>query len=564
MLEENPTVFSLALLGNSPTQLIKKALQKKSQEVPFELEIVDFDIDQIEQQIIHKGSDLYQLQPDFILVLQSTQQLLRSFYSTPLVERGFFHETILNQIKKLFNTISERITAKVLWNNFYEIDDRVYGNFGNKTSSSFIHQLRKINIGLSEFASTHPLFIYDLCSCQNKVGINEFTDSRMHILANMDISLLGVNLLAQEVLSQIKAIRGMINKCIVLDLDNTLWGGVIGDDGLENIQLGSLGIGKAFTNFQYWLKELKNRGIILAVCSKNNPENAKEPFLKHPEMVLELDDIAVFVANWSNKVDNIKHIQDVLNIGFDSMVFIDDNPFERNMVRENIKGIHVPELPEDPVEYVGFLQSENLFETASVSVTDSNRTQQYQAEAKRREIQHTFNNEGEYLKSLNMQCTVEGASAFNIPRIAQLTQRSNQFNLRTKRYSEQEIQAFKASVSHEIFAFSLSDKFGNYGLVSVVVLEKQNDNYFIDTWIMSCRVLKRGLEHFVLNRIAKFARSNGAKNLVGEYLKTPKNMLVADHYSNLGFKKTGNIWILPVHPNFELLQNHISPIKPKE
>ena len=226
--------------------------------------------------------------------------------------------------------------------------------------------------------------------------------------------------------------RGTFNKCLILDLDNTLWGGVIGDDGIEGIQLGhGLGIGKAFTELQQWAKKLQQRGIILCVVSKNDEQVAKEPFIHHPDMVLRLDDIAVFMANWETKVDNIRAVQQVLNIGFDSMVFLDDNPFERAIVRENIPGITVPELPEDPAQYLEFLYSLNLFETASASEVDDKRTRQYQQEAKRIELKRTFANEQEFLASLGMEARVEPFTAFNTPRVAQLTQRSNQFNLRT-------------------------------------------------------------------------------------------------------------------------------------
>jgi FkbH-like protein len=238
---------------------------------------------------------------------------------------------------------------------------------------------------------------------------------------------------------------GKFKKCVVLDLDNTVWGGIIGDDGLENIQVGSLGIGKAFTEFQYWVKKLKNRGVIVAVCSKNTESVAKEPFEKHPDMVLKLDDIAVFIANWENKVDNIRKIQQILNIGFDSMVFLDDNPFERNMVRENIPGLLVPELPEDPAEYLEYLYTLDLFETVSYTDNDAERTRQYQIEAQRITLFEKFTNEDDFLESLNMVSVVESFSKFNIPRVAQLSQRSNQFNLRTIRYTEADLEHIAAS-----------------------------------------------------------------------------------------------------------------------
>jgi len=327
-----------------------------------------------------------------------------------------------------------------------------------------------------------------------------------------------------------------------------MWGGIIGDDGLENIQIGSLGIGKAFSEFQYWVKKLKNRGVILAVCSKNTEHIAKEPFEKHPDMVLHLDDIAVFVANWENKADNIRQIQSILNIGFDSIVFLDDNPFERNIVRENIPGITVPELPEDPAEYLEYLYSLNLFETISFTNEDVERTKLYQVEAQRNTVQQKFTNEDDFLKSLDMVSLVEPFNKFNTPRVAQLSQRSNQFNLRTVRYTEADIERLSASDQHYTFSFTLEDKFGDNGLICVLILHIEDDEtLFIDTWFMSCRVLKRGMENFVLDTIINFEKEKGFVYLKGEYLPTAKNEMVKAHYQTLGFTNKNEHWSLNIN-----------------
>ncbi len=242
------------------------------------------------------------------------------------------------------------------------------------------------------------------------------------------------------------------------------------------------------------------------------------------------------MANWETKVDNIRQIQQILNIGFDAMVFIDDNPFERNMVRENIPGITVPELPQDPGDYLECLYSLNLFETANYSAADKDRTKQYQVEAKRVSLSKTFTNEADFLKSLDMVSKVEGFTKFNTPRVAQLSQRSNQFNLRTVRYTEDQITAIENDPRQKGFAFSLKDKFGDNGLIAVVILQEQDaDTLFIDTWFMSCRVLKRGMENFTLNTIVAWAKEHGYKKIIGEYLPTPKNGMVEGHYPGLGF-----------------------------
>jgi len=263
-------------------------------------------------------------------------------------------------------------------------------------------------------------------------------------------------------------------------------------------------------------------------------------------MILHLDDIAIFVANWENKVDNIRYIQSVLNIGYDSMVFLDDDPFERSMVKSKIPQITVPELPEDPAEYLNHLRRLNLFETASYTEKDEQRTQQYQEEAKRHIAQKMFTNVDDFLVSLEMVSTVKPFDKFSIPRVAQLSQRSNQFNLRTIRYTEEEIQKITVSKDYYTLSFTLQDKFGDNGLVSIIILKKQNQALFIDTWIMSCRVLKRGMENFVLNEIVKLAKKNGYEELIAEYIPTSKNGLVKDHYRNLGFMYDHGYWKLGV------------------
>ena len=383
------------------------------------------------------------------------------------------------------------------------------------------------------------LFICDIAGLQNKLGRDMMFAPNVYVSTEMVLSIDALPYVASRVMDIICAIKGQFKKCLILDLDNTVWGGVIGDDGLEGIQLGhGLGIGKAFTEFQMWVKKLKQRGVIICVASKNNEETAKEPFEKHPDMVLKLEDIAVFQANWETKVDNIRTIQRILNIGFDSMVFLDDNPFERNIVRENIPGITVPELPQDPGEYLEYLYSLNLFETASYSQADKDRTKQYQVEAQRVSLQKTFSNEADFLKSLDMTSVVSGFNKFNTPRVAQLSQRSNQFNLRTVRYTEADIEALGQDPDVIDLSFTLEDKFGDNGLIAVIIMKKQDEEtLFIDTWFMSCRVLKRGMEDFTLNTMVEAAREKGYKRIVGEYLPTPKNKMVENHYPSLGFQK---------------------------
>ncbi|MEG2278357.1 MAG: HAD-IIIC family phosphatase, partial [Odoribacter sp.] len=529
-------VIKIALLGDTATQFLAIAIKGMAYERGYSVDLFEAEYNQVEQQVIDLTSDLHRFAADYIVVFQSTHKLLEKYNLSSSGGQSNLTTERLDFIQTLCNTVSGRI----IYYNYPEIEDTVFGSYGNKVQQSFTYQLRKLNYELMMFACQQSnLFICDLLGLQNKFGRDRMFDSHVYVSTEMVLSIDSLPYVASRTMDIVCAAEGKLKKCLILDLDNTLWGGVVGDDGWENIQIGhGLGIGKAFSEFQQWVKKLKMRGIILAVCSKNDEEKAKEPFLKNPEMVLNLEDIAVFVANWDNKADNIRLIQHTLNIGFDSMVFLDDNPFERNMVRENIPGITVPELPKDPGEYLEYLYSLNLFETVSYSDADKDRTQQYQVEAQRVSLQKSFANEADFLKSLNMTSEVKGFDVFNIPRIAQLSQRSNQFNLRTIRYTEAEIRALAEDDRYVCLSFTLSDKFGDNGLICVVILEKQDkETLFVDTWLMSCRVLKRGMEIFTLNTILVYAKRNGFKRIIGEYLPTAKNKMVEGHYSSLGFQK---------------------------
>ena len=382
------------------------------------------------------------------------------------------------------------------------------------------------------------IFIIDLDYIQSIKGRNNFFDSKLYYLTKMPIAIKSLPDVAKLVADKIQSLIGKVKKCIILDLDNTLWGGVIGDHGINGIQLGGTGIGQTYVDFQQWLKELKNRGIILTVCSKNNEDVAKEPFLTHPDMVLTLDDITIFKSNWENKTQNILEIQNTLNIGLDSFVFIDDNPFERELVKTTLPLITVPELPQDPSLYVQFLQSLNLFEISSYSEENKNKTLQYKQQEERIKFESSFIQYEEYLKNLHMQARITNFEPFYYNRLAELSQKSNQFNMTTIRHTENEIEQYANNNKFICLQIILKDKFGNMGLISYVILEKLNDSILcIKEWVMSCRVLKRTVEEFILNYIIKLAKNNNYTIIQGEYYPTIKNVLVQDLYCEMGFTK---------------------------
>ena len=544
-IAQNSKKIKVAILGDTATQFLGVALKGTAFDEGQNFEIYEADFGQISRQILDPTSEFYDFKPDYTIIFEASHKLL-SYYYKSYNDQLNFAQNKINDVEELYQNIQNRTKSKVIFCNFPEIDSQIFGNFSQKVESSFGFQQRKLNYLLAELAlKKSNLFIADLCAIQNKFGRDLMFSPNIYINTEMVLSLDILPIVAQNLVSIISAIEGKFKKCLILDLDNTTWGGIIGDDGLENIQIGSLGIGKAFTEFQQWVIALQRRGIILAVCSKNDEEKAKEPFEKHPDMMLKLEDISVFVANWENKADNIRKIQNILNIGFDSMVFLDDNPFERNLVRENLPEVCVPELPEDPADYLEYLYELNLFETASFSENDAERTKQYQVESERATALESFTNVDEFLKSLNMISDVQEFNNFTKPRVSQLSQRSNQFNLRTIRYTENEVEELIQSDKHKTLSFTLEDKYGDNGLICVVVLEAlNNEDLFIESWFMSCRVLKRGMEEFTLNQIVKTAKNHGFKKIIGEYIESSKNQMVQNHYENLGFKAENGKWIL--------------------
>lgn len=547
----------IAILGDSATQMFNKAIKGFGYEEEINFEIYEADYDQIHQEVLDINSGLYQFEPEFTIIFFSTQKLLNRFYKDK-TDKLAFGDDFISGLDSICQILDQTLNTKIIISNYVELDNRLYGNYSNKIEVSFLYQLRKINFELMHLAQKEKnIFITDLNYLQSVHG-NDFTfDEKFYYSANLAFSLDFYAVYAQNVTQIISSILGSFKKCLILDLDNTTWGGIIGDDGMEKIQIGTFGIGKIFTEFQKWAKQLQKRGIILCICSKNTEEVAKEPFEKHPDMVLKLDDIAVFVANWNNKADNIRYIQEVLNIGFESMVFLDDNPMERSIVSENIPNITVPELPQDPAQYLSYLRGLNLFEIASVSENDQKRTEQYKVEAKRKIEMKNYTNEKDFLKSLTMVSTVNPFNNFNIPRVSQLSQRSNQFNLRTIRFTEEELNKIVNSDKHYTFAFSLEDKFGDNGIISIIILTETNPKtIFIDTWIMSCRVLKRGMENFALNSIVEFAKGKNYQRIVGERIPTKKNKLVENHYQDLGFKFENDKWSLDIS-NYEGKLNYI-------
>ena len=395
----------------------------------------------------------------------------------------------------------------------------------------------RLNEQLRGWADAAKVDLLALDDWMVKDGLAAWHDPLLWHKAKQEISPLAAAAYGDLAARLLAARQGLSAKCLVLDLDNTVWGGVIGDDGLEGIKLGQGSpMGEAFVALQRYALGLSQRGIILAVCSKNDEANALLPFEKHPEMILKRSDIACFVANWEDKATNLREIARRLNIGLDALVFVDDNPFERNIVRRELPMVSVPEMAEDSALYPQTLADGGYFETLTLTGEDLERTQQYQANLDREKLKASTTDLAGYLQSLKMELQWSAFDRIGLQRIVQLINKTNQFNLTTRRYTEPEVVAVMENPQASTLQLRLLDCFGDNGIIGIILAQLDEANRLvIDTWLMSCRVLGRGVEQATLGLIVEEARRLGAKELIGEYRPTAKNGMVSDHYAKLGF-----------------------------
>ena len=393
----------------------------------------------------------------------------------------------------------------------------------------------------------------DVARLAGVIGLERWDDPQQWHAAKLPFAANIIPAYADLVARTLGAVFGKSRKCLVIDLDNTIWGGVIGDDGLTGIVLGQgSAAGEAFLAVQRAVLDLRNRGIVIAVCSKNDEENARRPFADHSEMLLKSEHIAVFQSNWIDKAANLRTIAAALNLGLDALVFLDDNPAERAQVRAELPMVAVPELPSNPALYARTLLAAGYFEAVAFSDDDRRRADDYQANSERSSLMAQASDMDAYLRSLAMACTIRRFDLDGRARIAQLINKSNQFNLTTRRYTEAEVARFGIRSGKLALQVRLADRFGDNGMISVVIATKGKQIWTIDTWLMSCRVLGRGVEAAILRHLVRAAREAGATALRGRYFPSGKNQMVSDHYRKLGFQEeasgdAGTNWLLDLN-----------------
>jgi FkbH-like protein len=443
-------------------------------------------------------------------------------------------ETVTN----ILNGIRKQTDGMILWHGF---ELPLYPGLGTWDSqipegqTGVISELN--NLLRTALQSVPNAYFVDLNLCLARVGGNTFYDDRYWHIGRAPYSREALCEIASEDFKFIRALKGKNKKCLVLDCDNVLWGGIIGEDGMSGIKLSKTYPGSPYYEFQQEVLSLYNRGIILALCSKNNAADVWEVFNNHPDMVLKEKHIAAAEINWQDKATNLRQIAANLNIGLDSLVFVDDSEFEVNWVREAIPEMTVLHFPKDKtVEYRNILASCGLFDTLTISAEDRKRGAMYKAEAQRKKLQEEVPDLESYYKSLEMVIEVKFADNFTLPRIAQLTQKTNQFNLTTRRYSEADIKSYMEATDADVLSLKLMDKFGDSGIVGVCILKYNEQKAVIDTFLLSCRILGRGVEEVFIIQALKLAKQRGCEAVIGEFYPTAKNAQVKGFYPKQGFE----------------------------
>jgi FkbH-like protein len=491
------------------------------------------------QELHDPASGLHQFRPDCVLFALDAHHLLAGFTAAmPAEDVDRRLAALAADLAAHWRYVRGTLKAKVVQQTLLPVHEALFGNNEHRLAGSRARLVERVNEVVRTRADAEGVDCLSLDRRAARDGLSSWYDPMLWHRAKQEVHPAAGPVYGDLVARIMAAQQGLSSKCLVLDLDNTLWGGVIGDDGLSGIVLGQgSALGEAFVAFQDYARSLSARGIILAINSKNDEANAVEPFEKHPDMVLKRSDIAAFVANWSDKSANLIEIARRLNIGVDTLVFVDDNPFERNFVRQALPAVAVPELPPDPALYPGIIADAGYFEGVQLTDEDFERTELYQANERRDSLMSSSRSLTEYLGSLDMEMRWSRFNGIGKSRVVQLINKTNQFNLTTRRHTDESVSELMADPRALTLQLRLIDQFGDNGIIGIVIgrFEDGAGDMLLDTWLMSCRVLGRQVEEATLNLVVEEASRLGARRLIGEYRPTAKNGMVREHYAKLGF-----------------------------
>jgi len=552
-LPESATPVRFTLLRNitlEPAIGAQLVIEAARAGLRAELTIESFD--NVQDVVFDSASALYQSAPDVVILALRLHTLaprmMQQFTSLNEQEIRELSDALISRIELFLNAIRERSGALIIINSFEMPRSAAYGILDPLMSSGQTAAIESLNARLRAIVPTvSGAYIVDMDQLMRRIGYDRALDDRYWHLGRAPYRFPLTHSLALTYVKFARALKGKAKKCLVLDCDNTLWGGVIGEDGMAGIKLGPTNPGSAFVELHGAILDLYNRGVLIALNSKNNHDDAFEVFEKHPDSLLRPEHFVSTRINWHDKVSNLREIAAELNIGVESLVFVDDSPFECQYVREALPEVETIELPKDPSGYANIIRDIGSFDTLAFSDEDRRRSQMYRAESARVELRSSAASMEHYLRSLDLRITVGKANAFHVPRIAQLTQKTNQFNLTTRRYSESDIARMISDPLWAVYFAELEDKFDRAGLIAVVLVKYGQPTAEIDTFLMSCRVIGRGVEQALLAKVFEDVKAAGLSGLSGQYIPTAKNSLAARFYDDLGFTKrdeNGDWWDL--------------------
>ena len=531
----------IALLCGSTVDDIKNILELFLLDAGIRPQFYQSEYNKFYEDAVFGNAELDAFQPDIIIVFTSVVNIIER----PALGDGYdeVKEKLrmeMGRFTRIWEELTKRFPAAVIIQNNMDLSYEIgVGSLDAAEHYGLTRFIESLNRDFADYAVSHEnFFLHDLHGLAARIGLLKWHDRFQYYAYKLAMSYDVIPEVSLGLAKIIKGLLGKNKKCLVLDLDNTLWGGIIGDDGMEHIEIGhETPTAEAYTAFQEYVLKLKERGVILAVCSKNEEDIAKSGF-NHPDSVLHVEDFVSFHANWKPKNINLRIIAEEINIGTDSLVFIDDNPAERQLVRDTMPEVAVPEVdPVDVFSYIRAIEGAGFFEPVTISEDDRKRNESYRGNIQRRSLEESMQTYDDFLQSLEMEAEIDDFRSVYYDRIAQLTNKSNQFNLTTRRYTRADIEQM-ANDQHYVTLYGrLRDKFGDNGLISVVIGEKIDDSLHIRLWLMSCRVLKRGMEQMMLDALAARAAADGCKELIGYYYKTAKNKMVSDLYAVFGFEK---------------------------
>jgi len=538
----------IALLSSYTINGLKEIIHVKCAEHGILASIYEGPYNQYSQEILNVNSNFYKFKPDMVFLIIDSRNIFEELYHFPysksINQKKSFVTEKISEINYLVDFFTKQCNSTMILSNLNISTDSSSSISEQKLDYSLCDMIQEFNSILNlNYKNSEHVAILDFNSFVSKHGEDNIFDPRQYFFGDIRISMNFLPYYGEEIMKFVISFLGLTKKCLVLDLDNTLWGGIVGEDGFNGIKLGPEPPGNAFIEFQKTILSLHQRGIILAINSKNNFDDAMQIIKEHPYMILNEKHFSSIRINWNDKVSNIKQIVEELNIGLDSIVFLDDDKVNQEFVKTMLPDVFVPELPEDPSMYSKYLQNLIQFSTLKITNEDKQRGKMYTEQKIRNELKVSSPDLATFLKKLNLKISIKKVDAFSLPRVSQLILKTNQFNLTTKRYQESEINLMINDPNFFISYVNVKDKFGDNGITGVFIIKKESKKiWIIDTFLLSCRVMGRDIEKGMFVYIVNEARKQNIDQIKSKFIPTQKNKPIEDFLPNCNFKKEGDYW----------------------